>query len=588
LRARRQFDYIHRKARQAYQLEKQEELAHAYQSSRTDFWRKIQSIGISKDRKQHIPLHVKSEDGSTIGDLEQVLDTWRTYFTILLNDQGNTNFDEEHYQHVKETLHYMESEDPTMNDEDNNLGILNSDILFSEVKSAVKRAKFRKSTGTDSIPNEVLKNDVCINMLFRLISFCFEHSIVPSQWQTGIISPIYKDGVKNDPTNYRGITLLNTTCKIYCDVLNARLRTWLEENEKLREEQNGFRTKRSCQDHIYVLYSLIKTRLCNKLSTYACFVDARKAFDRVNRECLWFKLQSIGIKGKMYDAVKSLYSNVKCFVKLNGCYVTKPFDITQGVKQGCNISPTLFSIYINDLASELDKLKKGVSFGQNKLSILMFADDVVLLAENEEDLQSQMNCLLNWCTKWRLDLNLSKTKIVHFRQRYTPLTNFNFYYGTEAITKEAKYKYLGLWFHENLDLNFTVREVAKSASRALGVIIAKFKSSGGMSYHCYTKLYETMVQPVLMYGAALWGTSEHKIIATVQNKACRFFLGLCSKTHNLATSGDMGWKSVKCKQMTEVARQSLRIKSLNPDRLTYKDIAIDKPTCMAKETLNSV
>jgi hypothetical protein len=447
---------------------------------------------------------------------------------------------------------------------------LNHDITFSEVKDSVMRAKAKKATGTDTIPSEVLKNSVCINMLLKIISYCFKYGIVPSEWQKGTILPLYKEGDKSDPSNYRGITLLNSCCKIYCDVLNTRLTKYLETTNKLRDEQNGFRPNRSCQDHIYSLYSIIKSRLSQKLNTYACFVDARKAFDRVNRECLWYKLQCIGVTGKMYSAIKSLYSDVTCYVKLNGTHITKPFNVFQGVKQGCKLSPALFSIYVNDLACELDRINKGISFGQNTTSMLMFADDIVLLSESETGLQAQLNCLNTWCSKWRLDLNLKKTKVVHFRKKQVLQTTYRFKFGKENIMIIDRYKYLGLWFEEHLDLSLTVREVAKSASRALSGIIAKYNKIGGMSYSCFTKLYESIVQPVIMYGAPIWGTSEHKIINSVQNRACRFFLGVCEKSPNLATVGDMGWLLTKTKQHVEVLRYWLRLRSLDENRLTYK------------------
>ncbi|CAG2257067.1 unnamed protein product [Mytilus edulis] len=70
-----------------------------------------------------------------------------------------------------------------------------------------------------------------------------------------------------------------------------------------------------------------------------------------------------------------------------------------------------------------------------------------------------------------------------------------------------KYRYLGLWFDEYL--KFTVREIRKSASRELSALYTKFISCGGMDYDIFTKLYESLVQHVLLYEASKWGISEH-------------------------------------------------------------------------------
>ena len=129
--------------------------------------------------------------------------------------------------------------------------------------------------------------------------------------------------------------------------LNNRIQSFLEENSIIVDEQNGFRKDRSCLDHIFTLNSLIQ----NRQSTFATFVDFRKAFDCVDRNLLRNKFQLNGIDGPMYNAIASLYSNTESCVSLNG-FQTEWFNCTNGVRQGDNLSPTLFSIFINDLAND--------------------------------------------------------------------------------------------------------------------------------------------------------------------------------------------------------------------------------------------
>ena len=137
--------------------------------------------------------------------------------------------------------------------------------------------------------------------------------------------------------------MISIPCKIYAAILNIRLSNWIEENGYLVEEQNGFRRNRSCMEHIYILYSVINKRKLGKLFIYASFVDAKKAFDTVNRHCLWYKLYSLVLNGKILNAVKSLYSDVKWAVNVNG-HITRFLDVDLGVKQGCRLSPTLFAM----------------------------------------------------------------------------------------------------------------------------------------------------------------------------------------------------------------------------------------------------
>ena len=125
-------------------------------------------------------------------------------------------------------------------------------------------------------------------------------------------------------------------------------------------------------------------------STFACFIDLKKAFDSVNRNCMWFKLKQLGIGGNFYSAVRSLYDNVRSCVQLNGL-LTETFGIARGVKQGCLLSPTMFSIFINNLADVLRDANLGINVDDVIVNLLMYADDIVLLAESEENLQRMLD-----------------------------------------------------------------------------------------------------------------------------------------------------------------------------------------------------
>lgn len=227
----------------------------------------------------------------------------------------------------------------------------------------------------------------------------------------------------------------------------------------------------------------------------------------------------------MLNMLKSIYNQVECCVRVNG-FKSDWFPVNLGLKQGCLMSPILFNLYVNDLAIELKNIGTGVKCGNEYVSVLLYADDICLLAENERDLQQMLDVLYTWCRKWMMNVNTKKSNIVHFRNGAKPKTDCVFKFGSDSLVMVPSYKYLGLILTEHLDYDVTAKMVAQSAGRALGLLIAKFKACGGMPYDVYTRLYDVLVQSVINYGAAIWGTKSYSCINAVQMRASRFFLGV--------------------------------------------------------------
>ena len=219
--------------------------------------------------------------------------------------------------------------------------------------------------------------------------------------------------------------------KVFCSVLNNRLCDYLESNDLLAVEQNGFRKGHSCQDHILMLNTILDGRKALRCSTFTCFIDFKKAFNSVNRALLWYKLQSFfGIQGQFLNMIKALYQRVSSTVKIND-QLSDCFDVNCGVKQGCVLPPTLFSMFFND---PVDSVRGRVlkNKGTN-IDILMYTDDVVILAETEGDLQVIKNSINCWYESWGTS-NVKKTQVLHFRQKGTSL---NFKLGDQLIARVA-------------------------------------------------------------------------------------------------------------------------------------------------------
>ena len=219
-----------------------------------------------------------------------------------------------------------------------------------------------------------------------------------------------------------------------------RLTEWLEENEILSENQSGFRKSRSTMDNIFTISTIAEVRQKLGEETFAAFIDFRKAFDSIQHGLLWKKMQHYKVDENFIKLLQSMYDGMSSVVRLNQVYFTEPFNLTCGLRQGCVLSPTLFNLYINDLSLNLTTTKKGVYFGDFFINNLLYADDLVIFAGNENDLQFLLNALSSWCCNWGMFINIDKSAVIHFRPKNQTQRNIHFYIKDKEIPMATEYR----------------------------------------------------------------------------------------------------------------------------------------------------
>ena len=221
-----------------------------------------------------------------------------------IHDDPDIVFDDDFYNKILEKKNEFENLSVGSHLNEYNCSNLNGELTYDEVSEAVDKSKFRKAY--IEIPNEALKNSNSKLLLHRFFNLCFNSGLNPTDWEFSNIIPIpKKDKDARNPLENRCITILCCVAKIYSSILNRRLQKYLEENQILSEEQNGFRTGRSCIDHIFILCTVLRNRKNMGKDTILCFIDFKKAFDSVDRNLLMFKLSRIGVN--MYIEISFLY-----------------------------------------------------------------------------------------------------------------------------------------------------------------------------------------------------------------------------------------------------------------------------------------
>jgi hypothetical protein len=379
--------------------------------------------------------------------------------------------------------------------------------------------------------------------------------MIPEEWSIGIIIPIYKKkGDINDPDNYRGITLLSCLAKVFTSVLNNRLTEFLEDFKIIGEEQAGFRKGYSTTDHIFSLYCIISLYLnCLKKNLYCGFIDYRKAFDSVRHQALWQKLLGYNINGKILNVISNIYENAKSCIRLNNEF-SRTFPCNIGVRQGDNLSPLLFALFINDLEKFLAKAYNGLPSLGNlvyshlenedtvtylKLFLLLYADDTILFAESAEELQASLYGLQHYCNIWKLDVNVDKTKIMIFSKSKHKAENYNFQYNSKEVELVHEFKYLGIVFSYNCNFKNCISHQIKQANKAMFGLISKIRNFD-LDIDVQLDLFYKTIVPILLYGCEVWGFSSIKDIEKVQLKFCKIMLKVNKSTTTAMVLGELG------------------------------------------------
>ena len=576
--AQKLFDKKFRFYKRAHKKKDFEDLSNLSDTNPTEMWAKLKRL--CDPPSSRAALEILREDGSISTDILEILERWHHDISRLfsgLRDDPEMVFNEEFYQEIKDKKEEFEniSREQQTDEGRNSPGILNSDLSFSEVSKCIDSTKNRKAYL--ELPNEATKNLNAKKLLHKFYNLCFTSGLNPTDWDFSNIIPIAKkDKDPRDPLNNRCITIMCCISKIYSKILNTRLQKYLEENNILSEEQNGFRASRSCIDHIFTLCTILRNRKAMGSDTFLAFIDYKKAFDSVDRHLLLYKLSQIGVDGRFYFAISSMYRNPKSRVILND-FETDYFDCPIGVKQGDCLSPTLFAIYINDLAEEIKASGIGLELDSDTfLNILLYADDIVLLAKNEEDLQFLLLIVENWCLKWRLEVNLTKTNILHLRAQRKSQSKFMFLFDRHPVPYCTFYKYLGCTINEHLDFNFTVGSLADSAGRALGSIITKMIKNGGFPFKIFCTLYQACVCSIVDYSGEVFGFESFDSAKKLHLRAGRSFLGVSKTTPIPGIISELNLLLPQFRTQIRMVRQYHRIIKMQNERLTKKVFLWDK------------
>ena len=355
------------------------------------------------------------------------------------------------------------------------------------------RSKARSASSPASPHSLKLLVEPLTPILTRVFNLSVLNCHFPTSWSESVMFFLHKKGCRSLPSNYRTISIENPFLKAFMSLLTKRFYSFAESNSLLPDLQFGFRKHRSCLSAASLLYDLAYSRLQMKKRTYVCFVDFSKAFDSVSRPLLFQKLQILGFPHQLCLLLERLYSNIQIRVR-SGSTLSSAFKTSVGTLQGDPLSPLLFSLFISDLPKEIPRYNL-------LFSIILFADDVVLLGESEQNLQTNIDALFSYASSNCLKVNVGKTKCLVFHRGRLPSCSFHL--GGSPLELVNSFVYLGFRFSVQLSFSDHVKNLISKASSRLGCLFQQLPLRS-LPWSIVLQVFNCFVLPVFLYGVHLW------------------------------------------------------------------------------------
>ena len=471
---------------------------------------------------------IRDEEGNHCRSLPEQHQQWDRHFSRVLN--LTSDFDMRELELTRQRpLRQELAQKPTM----------------TELASAVKKLKKGKAGGSSGILPEMVKAGCCReefrSFLLDLVHAVWEQRQVPRDWSDAILIPIPKRGDLSQCGNWRGISLLEVVGKVMARILQERLQQVAE--DELPESQCGFRKGRGCSDMSFVIRQLVEKSMEHRSKQFLVFVDLKKAYDSVPRAVLWLALERLDVPASVVELVKSFHVDMKARLSINGQLMEEEVEVENGLRQGCTLAPTLFSLYaclvmerwtaqVRDLEGvgtsmlcKLDgKLFRRSTRGSQQVHLTecQFADDAALLATTRSGAEQAILIYINVAKAFGLTVSLPKTKLMVTgfgveEEDVAPIT-----VRSEVIECVDHFSYLGSVVSSDGRIDAEVDCRIAKASKAFGALrCAVFKDSNltittKRSVVCYRSYY-TVQNAGLLYE----GTSTDLMPFTTGTSALR-------------------------------------------------------------------
>ena len=423
----------------------------------------------------------------------------------------------------------------------------NFSISVSEIERIIRDLSSGKAVGFAAIPSEAFKHGLSpelAGIVALILEKMIQHNITPHFFNLGQIKPILKDpkGSNMDKNNIRPLTISDTLANIYEKVIMIEL----EKKWPNLDKQFGFKPRSSCDHAIFVLRETALLAKRKRKNTYACAIDASKAFDKLNRHILWSKMI-----GKIDDDILASlinYYNHSLAIVIKENEASNIFKTELGVKQGGPLSPRLFALYMEDLVAQIESSGHGIQISNSceKVNIILYADDIVLVSHSLPELQSMLNITEIYGREHEIKFNPSKTCAIALGCKNPSRT---LYMCDQPIRFEESIKYLGVKISSKLTPTAHIDARKQSALAAANSMRKIGLFSNIVSNSIKTLIYKTYVRPILYYGLAVQtvNKTETKNLQTFEATLVKRIVGVSKYCRTTPLMHALGMERVEDK-----------------------------------------
>ena len=487
--------------------------------------------------------YIRDEDGKLLRKPEEIRARWRRYFTSLLNTTSAV---------LNRTIIEGLPQNPTALS-------LGDPPVVSETKKALRSMSNGKAMGPDELPAELLKLALSDSSHEILLTF---HGIIVTVWMTGEVPQEWKDATikvlhkKKDRTecsNYRGISLVAHAGKVLLKIVANRLGDFCEEAGILPEEQCGFRPQRSTTDMMFVVRRLQELGRTSNTPLEICFIDLAKAYDSVDRVLLWEVLARFGVPPRMIRVIRMFHDGMRARVQLDDRDFSAWFNVCQGLRQGCVLSPLLFNIFfaaviivvlqrfaedpliVSDLVY-LDDAPMGEDGRPREERTLervrravwgmLYADDAGVVSTSPRGLARMMDVIVVACQEFGLTVSEKKTEAMHLWSHPNIASNaLQIEAAGQRYRQTTEFVYLGGAISESADLDTEIKRRIGAAWAGVRKYSSQLYDRRNAQLSLKIRLFKAEVMEAMLYGCATWTmrsqdfsslrTAHHKLLLRI-------------------------------------------------------------------------